>query len=763
MIRGTKMIKLENVSKIYTQEGNASVGIRKINLEFKTGEFVAITGESGSGKTTLLNVISGIDTYEEGEMYVNGEETSYFTIEELEEYRNKYVGFIFQNYNIIDSYTVKQNVEAALLLNNYPAKEIKKKAQELIEKVGLSHRMRTKASKLSGGEKQRVVIARALAKNPLIIAADEPTGNLDSETSKQIIELLHEISKDRLVLIVTHDFEEVEKYATRKIRIFDGEIKEDVILKPKEEEEVIQEELISKPTKTKFFKMIPFGLNDMIASPKRSIFNIIVYYIMCLVVVFAFTFGFYSVSLETGMSGVNKDETRIQLKREDNQLFTDEDIETIQQVSGVKSYVKYNYYLDQTYYIQCPNIRYGYLNTILRPLSSFNDKLTYGKLPTDGKEAIMALHSDQVTTENLNAFVGSKVLNSYSSAYLEEKTEFTISGVFNIDHLGDNYPNYLYVNDAFYNSLAHNYYRYHYFTRYLYQDDAQEEAQNKYIARIFASDELEGDEFYYLDPDSENTIPESELPSHSFHLELGDALYGARESITLHAKGYLDKEEVANLYERPEEESYYSPNTYGNFYYNAQAFMMVSKDTYDKIFSHVSDSYELSVFTNSSMANAGVKARLKDLHYIGISVSELESVNVFGVFTSLLFGFVLLQFLVGIFFLVFAIMNHSVRARRGDIEIMRTIGATKGNIRTMLISEYVACGIIGYILSIITFLFLRNFAVREVKAFLAYLLPGHFVLIFLVVLALTTLMSLLFTKLIFKKSVRKGLMGARRS
>ena len=139
------------------------------------------------------------------------------------------------------------------------------------------------------------------------------------------------------------------------------------------------------------------------------------------------------------------------------------------------------------------------------------------------------------------------------------------------------------------------------------------------------------------------------------------------------------------------------------------------------------------------------------------------SVNVFGVFTSLLFGFVLLQFLVGIFFLVFAIMNHSVRARRGDIEIMRTIGATKGNIRTMLISEYVACGIIGYILSIITFLFLRNFAVREVKAFLAYLLPGHFVLIFLVVLALTTLMSLLFTKLIFKKSVRKGLMGARRS
>ena len=124
------MLKLVNVGKIYSQEGNVSVGIRKVNLEFNIGEFVAITGESGSGKTTLLNVLSGIDTYEEGEMYVNGEETSYYNTEDLEEYRNKYVGFIFQNYNIVDSYTVRQNVEAALILNGYKSDYVKEKAKE---------------------------------------------------------------------------------------------------------------------------------------------------------------------------------------------------------------------------------------------------------------------------------------------------------------------------------------------------------------------------------------------------------------------------------------------------------------------------------------------------------------------------------------------------------------------------------------------------------------------------------------------------------
>ena len=187
------MLKLVNVSKYYSSHNVIALGLRKINLELHSNEFVAIVGESGSGKTTLLNVICGIDSYEEGEMYLNGEETSYYSTAELEEYRKKYVAFVFQNYNLIDSYTVLQNVEAPLILAGYPKKEIRGRAIEIIKRVGLEKHLHHKATKLSGGQKQSIVIARALAKDCPIIAADEPTGNHDSYSAQQLSELLKDI------------------------------------------------------------------------------------------------------------------------------------------------------------------------------------------------------------------------------------------------------------------------------------------------------------------------------------------------------------------------------------------------------------------------------------------------------------------------------------------------------------------------------------------------------------------------------------------
>ena len=151
------------------------------------GEFVVITGESGSGKSTLLNVLSGLDTYEEGEMYINGEETSHYSETDFENYRKQYVGNIFQSFNLVNSYTVYQNVELVLLLNGYKKKEVKNNILKILNKVGLLKFKNTKVSKLSGGQKQRVAIARALAKETPIIVADEPTGNLDSKSAKEIV------------------------------------------------------------------------------------------------------------------------------------------------------------------------------------------------------------------------------------------------------------------------------------------------------------------------------------------------------------------------------------------------------------------------------------------------------------------------------------------------------------------------------------------------------------------------------------------------
>ena len=221
------MLRLKNVSKFYYNKGVIASGFNKVNINFDIGEFVAIVGESGSGKSTLLNVISGLDSYEEGEMYINGEETSHYKESDFEEYRKKYVSNIFQNFNLVNSYTVYQNVELVLLLNGYKSKDVKAKVLDLIDKVGLKKYRRTKVSKLSGGQRQRVAIARALAKDTPIIVCDEPTGNLDSKAAKGIINLLKDISKDKLVIVVTHNFSEIEDIATRIVKMHDGKIVSD--------------------------------------------------------------------------------------------------------------------------------------------------------------------------------------------------------------------------------------------------------------------------------------------------------------------------------------------------------------------------------------------------------------------------------------------------------------------------------------------------------------------------------------------------------
>ena len=224
------MLKLKNVSKYYYSKGVIAAGFSRVNIEFNIGEFVAIVGESGSGKSTLLNVITGLDSYEEGEMYIDVKETSHYSEEDFQEYRKKYVSNIFQNFNLVNSYTVYQNIELVLLLNGYKSSEVKEKVLDLINKVKLTKYKNTKVSKLSGGQKQRVAIARALAKDTPIIVCDEPTGNLDSRSAKEIIKLLSEIAHDKLVIVVTHNFKEIEELATRVVTMHDGKIVSDKLI-----------------------------------------------------------------------------------------------------------------------------------------------------------------------------------------------------------------------------------------------------------------------------------------------------------------------------------------------------------------------------------------------------------------------------------------------------------------------------------------------------------------------------------------------------
>jgi putative ABC transport system permease protein len=333
------MIKLENISKYYHNEGVVALGLRKINLEFKIGEFVAITGESGSGKSTLLNVISGIDTYEDGELYINGEETSHYNDDDWENYRQNRVAFIFQNYNLIDSYSVLKNVEVALIIQGMSRKERRRRAQAIIARVGLEKHLHHRASKLSGGEKQRLAIARALAKDTEIIVADEPTGNLDSESGRQVLKLLNDVAQDKVVLIVTHNTEQVTPYVSRRIRLFDGEVVEDVQVRPVT---YLQPQVKTSRKYPSFLKNACIALDNIISQPKKAIFMLLVS-----LIVFAFIFFVYGSILgysdqtEDAYSNLNNVyPERIILKRQDDGPLTADDYRTVENSRLVAEVIK---------------------------------------------------------------------------------------------------------------------------------------------------------------------------------------------------------------------------------------------------------------------------------------------------------------------------------------------------------------------------------------------------------------------------------------
>ncbi len=231
------MLELKDIKKTYETAGETVEALRGINLKFRENEFVSILGPSGCGKTTMLNIIGGLDKYTSGDLVINGTSTKQYNDRDWDAYRNHSIGFVFQTYNLIPHQTVLQNVELALTLAGVSSAERRQRAKEALEKVGLGNQLKKRPSQMSGGQMQRVAIARAIVNNPDIILADEPTGALDTETSIQVMDILKEIAKDRLVIMVTHNPELAERYSTRIVRMLDGQIKDDTM--PLSEEEYL--------------------------------------------------------------------------------------------------------------------------------------------------------------------------------------------------------------------------------------------------------------------------------------------------------------------------------------------------------------------------------------------------------------------------------------------------------------------------------------------------------------------------------------------
>ena len=264
------MLKLKNIKKNYVLGNEQIKALKGIDIEFRKNEFVAILGPSGCGKTTLLNIIGGLDHYTSGDLIIDSVSTKKYKDKDWDTYRNHKIGFVFQNYNLITHQNVLSNVELALTLSGVGPKERRIKAKEALEKVGLKDQLYKKPNQMSGGQMQRVAIARALVNNPDIILADEPTGALDTKTSEQIMEILQEISKNQLVIMVTHNPELAKKYATRIINLLDGEITSDT--RPYTEKiEKEKESNKNKKTSMSFWTAFNLSLNNLLTKKGRTI------------------------------------------------------------------------------------------------------------------------------------------------------------------------------------------------------------------------------------------------------------------------------------------------------------------------------------------------------------------------------------------------------------------------------------------------------------------------------------------------------------
>lgn len=265
------MLQLQHIRKSYTTGDFTQVALNDISVAFRDSEFVAILGPSGSGKTTLLNIVGGLDHYDSGDLIIDGISTKEYKDRDWDTFRNNRVGFVFQSYNLIPHQTILANVELALTLSGVSKEERQERAKKALEEVGLGEHINKKPSQLSGGQMQRVAIARALINDPEILLADEPTGALDSKTSVQIMDLLTQIAKDRLVVMVTHNPELAQQYATRIVNLTDGVITSDTDpFEPIEDEMHLSDKPIRK-TRMSFLTALGLSFNNLMTKKGRTI------------------------------------------------------------------------------------------------------------------------------------------------------------------------------------------------------------------------------------------------------------------------------------------------------------------------------------------------------------------------------------------------------------------------------------------------------------------------------------------------------------
>ena len=344
------VLSLESLSKYYTATGNVVVGLNNVSLQFSRGEFVAITGESGSGKSTLSNVICGILGYESGEMLFEGKPTSHYDSSDWERYRRDHISYISQDYGILPGASVMSNVVSALRLAGVEKADAKRRAKEILEQMELWQLRNRRASRLSSGQKQRLSIGRALAKPAPVLIADEPTGNLDPENSAKVISLLAQAAKSRLVLLVTHEFEEVRDCATRHIRLQDGAVVVDTPLRPANAPEELPNVPMKENPETSFFvTRLQLRSRPVWTMLMTLLFALTAFAVVAFMGSFVVALDDTNTRIYDPTAFINGDPCRIVVSRADLKPMTDADYETLANLEFISRVERNGYVADAQY------------------------------------------------------------------------------------------------------------------------------------------------------------------------------------------------------------------------------------------------------------------------------------------------------------------------------------------------------------------------------------------------------------------------------
>lgn len=736
------MIKLKNVSKFYYSKGVIASGFSKVNVEFNIGEFVAITGESGSGKSTLLNVISGLDTYEEGEMYVDGKETSHYMEKDWEDYRRKYIGNIYQNFNLINSYTVYQNIELVLILNGLTKKEARPKVLELIKKVNLEKFTKTKVSKLSGGQKQRVAIARALAKDVPVIIADEPTGNLDKRSAESIVKLLKELSKDKLVIIVTHNYEQISEYATRKITMHDGKILEDKKIKDVKEGPSIE----NNYQNITFFNKIRLGIRNTFNVLPKFILLLIVY-LFIVVSLMAEYSSFKKSEYENSKTGYNYifqdlSEERIIINKKDKSPFTDEELDKISKMSNISNIMRNDVVTDRYFTLNSEDKSYVISGTP-KGIKQLKGKLDYGRLPENDNEIVVEGPKDDYYLSQVKEVLMKKtysIENEYSSGENNIAEKLKIVGI-KYAKTTDDYKYYLYFSDQLLNELqfqanqsystsivkflGKNHQSNSWNTRYKI-------VPNAWVSRGKA----------YISEDNKYSCPKENCINQPLTINVSNLYY--QESLNLSVEKYYNIKNISRILSLPN----YKKEDFENY----NGIIFINKDDYNNLYNKAT--YQVSVYVKDTrIIDETLDALNKDYNTLAIKDVLVQQEAV--VIVRILKIIVTIILVVTLFFITYFVIKLILKSRNIYYTTIRMLGSSKKVARQLLVIELFVISNLAYF-SFMGCLYLNKINIISYNLFNTindFLIFKDYLLLYIILIILSFLTSEKYAAKIFKNSV----------